>query len=396
MLCRRQFLIQGLSAGVVLPLLSGLRARPDRADRALVVVQLTGGNDSLNCVLPLDQERWYRERPTLSGVAAKAHRLSAGLGLHPALSALAERYRRGQVALLHGVGYPQPDRSHFRSLDIWHTGRVPGDPRGPREAQERQGWLGRAAARLGAQAQPAALFVGEGQPPLAFFEGGRAPAAVPGRESLEQRTELPEALLAALEQPGGEGAQGLLSEATRAARRLGGLMEQAARLELRAAWPRGGLSDRLALVARSIRLGLPPSLYGVELDGFDTHLSQARPHERLLAELDGALGAFAAELEHSGDLDRVCVLVWSEFGRRVHENGSGGTDHGAAGAVWLLGGGVAGGEHGQRPDLERLEDGDVPYSTDLRALYACLERDWLGLTPERPAPAGSAPLELFA
>jgi uncharacterized protein (DUF1501 family) len=395
MLCRRQFLIRGLSAGLILPLAAGFSARAAAEGRVLVVVQLSGGNDSLNCVLPLEQERWYRERPTLSGVAAKSHRLADGLGLHPALSGLAERFRRGQVALLHGVGYPGPDRSHFRSLDIWHTGRVPGDPRGPREAQERQGWLGRAAARLTPAADPAALFVGAGQPPLAFFEGGRAPAAVAGQESLEQPGALPEALLAALEQPTGSGAQALLADASRAARQLGRLLEQAARLEPRAPWPRSGLADRLALVARSIRLGLPPRIYGVELDGFDTHLSQARPHERLLTELDGALAAFLSELESSGDLDRVAVLVWSEFGRRVHENGSGGTDHGAAAAVWLLGGAVSGGEHGQRPDLEHLEDGDVPHTTDLRTLYASLEHDWLRLTPENKKSPLTTPLTLF-
>lgn len=392
---RRELLKGGLCAALCSGLSVSL-ARTERPERILVVVQLSGGNDSLNTVLPLEQDLWYRLRPTLSGVAQKAHRLAPGLGLHPELAGLAARFEKGHVAIAHGVGYPQPDRSHFRSLEIWHTGRVPGDPRGPRDVEAREGWIGRAGRELEQRAggSPAALFVGAGRPELSFCSRGNPPAAIADRESLGLSTRIPADLLASLdaERPNTSAVDTLLRSGARAARILGERLEQAANADLAADWPSGAFAQRLSLVARGIRGGLPTSLYGVTLDGFDTHLRQAQPHARLLAELDRGLAAFLEELERAGLEERVLVMVFSEFGRRAEENGTGGTDHGAAGAVLLAGRGLAAREFGPRPDLERLVDGDVPHGIDLRALYDGLRRDFLSLPPEH----GPEPLRLLA
>jgi len=382
-LSRRRFLVGGLAVTAVgtLPF-DALAAPTTRATdgRVLVVVQLTGGNDGLNTLIPIEQDAWYRARPTLSRVAKGSHDLGSGWALHPSMGALAERFRAGELTCLHAVGYPNPDRSHFRSMDVWHSASL-----APDLTDRPAGWL----ARLGEQIlaaggrAPAMLHVGGGALPTSLV-GDEGPA--PSVRDLDQLRppsgSVGGAVFDALyAERGGAGEAAFLRAAARDAVDLGRRLEDGARAPLVADWPQDAFARDLALVARLVRSGLGARIYQVELDGFDTHRGQAPIHADLVGRLSNALAAFQDELRAAGRADEVLTLVFSEFGRRVRENASGGTDHGAGAPSFLVGPAAVGGFVGRAPDLERLVDGDVPFGLDFRAVYAALERDWMGLAP---------------
>jgi len=377
---RRQFLLGGLQVATSLPLLGLLerRLRAPGLDQgpALVVLQLTGGNDGLNTVVPHRQDSYYRSRPTLALPRADLVALDDDHGLHPALRPLESSWERGELAVVHSVGYPQPDRSHFRSMDIWHTA----DPVGPAGDT---GWMGRMADQLSADEPSAlcALHVGGGDLPLALAGHDYFAPSVRDARGFRLR-ELPapyerqrDALLRA---SGATGDLAYLGEAARTTYAAAERMSELTRRDSGAAYPDSELARNLRLVAQLVVGGFGARVFHVALEGFDTHSSQARTHQALLEELGGALSAFQRDLRAQGSDGRVLTLVFSEFGRRVQENGSRGTDHGAGAPALLLGAGVQGGMHGTPPDLRRLEEGDVPYSTDFRALYGAIERDWMG------------------
>ena len=386
---RRDFLIRGTAVAASWPAVS---AAPisfgERPDRILVVLQLTGGNDGLNTLIPVDQDAWYEARPVLSGAARGAHALEAGFALHPSLAQLANRFREGTFSAIHSVGYEHPDRSHFYSMGVWHTGRVPAEYGTDRpDTHEASGWLGRAAEQLELAARPApiALHVGDGEPPFSLRSPKSPPSSLADEDDLRiQRREGAASRVASAQWKDDQEDRPDLSYLKRAARDASDLssrLEESARDPVRADWPSGSLSRRLQLIARWIIGGLGTSVYSVELGGFDTHLDQAPTHSNLLSVLDGSIHAFLTELERAGLSDRVCVLAFSEFGRRIRENASAGTDHGSAGPVFLAGGALRGGIFGEPPDLSRPVDGDVPFTTDLRSVQATLERDWLAIEP---------------
>jgi uncharacterized protein (DUF1501 family) len=388
---RRQFLVDGLRVSAAVPLLSlsgRAHGAPDPSERVLVVLQLSGGNDGLNTVVPHRQDAYYRMRPTLGQSRGSLHALDDDHGLHQELRGLGELFGEGRVAVVQGVGYPNADRSHFRSMEIWHTA----DPENP---PGETGWLGRMADQI-ASTEPgrlAALHVGSGVLPLALHAKGSFAPSVKSEAGFRLRGRD----LAAF----ARGRERILAGATtnddlaflrraadtsyRAAERMAAASERAAQVE----YPGHALARRLRLVARLVAGDFGTRLFQVELGGFDTHARQAPAHAGLLQELSASLTAFQRDLEASGVADRVVTLVFSEFGRRAAENASRGTDHGAGAPAFLVGAPVNGGMHGTPPDLERLESGDVPYSTDFRSLYTELERDWMGLTPSTGfAPAG--------
>lgn len=382
---RRSFLAAGLHLGVAAPVLANLGwpgargARPADGARALVVLQLTGGNDGLNTLVPHRQDAYYRLRPSLGQARASLLALDDDHGLHPALMPLREAAEAGRLAAVHGVGYPHPDRSHFRSMEIWHTA----DPEHP---PGETGWLGRMADQLAAQdpGTLAALCIGNGDLPLALRARDTfAPSVVDPDAFRLSESSRPIARERArlLELDGGSDELAFLRRAAatsyEAARRVSELAEGDASVD----YPGTALGRKLRLIARLLAGGFDARLFHLELGGFDTHARQARLHAGLLGQLGDALAAFDADLTLHGLADSVTTLVFSEFGRRAEENGSKGTDHGAGAPVLLVGGRVKGGTHGTPPDLERLEDGDVPATSDLRALYATLEADWMGLEP---------------
>jgi len=381
---RRDFLIDGLRLGALLPAWTWTRAPRAQGERVLVVVQLGGGNDGLNTVVPHRQDAYARGRPTLALPRAGLHALDDDHGLHPSLSGLGELFAEGRLTVIQGVGYPEPNRSHFRSMEIWHTA----DPLHPPAGV---GWLGRLADQI-VRTQPGAmpgLHVGDEDLPLALMGESYFAPSVRDEQGLRLR-QLPgldEARATRLGARAASGELAFLRTAAASAYRAAERMERAATSRPAVDYPDLALARKLRLVAQLVRGGFDARLFLVTLGGFDTHARQAAFHAALLDELSRSLTAFQRDLEHDGAARRVATLVFSEFGRRTAENASRGTDHGAAAPVFLLGGPGPGGLLGTAPDLEHLVDGDVPHTTDFRALYAALEHGWMGLAPSTDVPA---------
>lgn len=398
---RRELLAAGLGTALTLaaPRLRSTRAAPllgRTRPRALCLVQLTGGNDGLGMLVPHRQDAYWRARPTLAAPPGELHALDDEHSLHPAMAALAALASEGRAAFVHAVGHPEPDRSHFRSMEIWHTARL-------QQPCGELGWFGLLADRLadGVDAESGALValhVGSGDLPLALR--GQRVAAPCLQDANGLRVHADVARLAdwrdTLCAP--SAADGLPASAERA------FLRSAARASYRAAermsaliddgaqngYPDSDLARRLRLVARLVAGGFGARLFHLELGGFDTHARQGPVHAALLGELSAGLVAFQRDLQNEGVADDVVTLVFSEFGRRVAENASRGTDHGKAAPVIVLGPSVRAGLLGTPADLEQLDDGDVPYSADFRALYAALEQAWFGL--ERSLEQASFPL----
>lgn len=369
--------------------------------RTLVVLELQGGNDGLNTVVPVDDAAYAQARPTLAQVRHGALPLGNGFALHGALAAVAARVGGGSAAIVHGVGYDPPDRSHFRSRDIWHTA----DPAHDRVRQDTTGWLGRAAdwlASKGAGLPAAAL--GGVEVPLVLKTRTVVVPSLERAEDFALRTVDGSAQRALAELPGdggavaaGDGSPLAFAAATAAAAvaQAESLRTGLQRYRAQADYPDGDFAGALQLCARVAVAGFGTRLFHVALGGFDTHAQQLATHDGLLRQLDRALGALLLDLDGHGKLQDTVVFVHSEFGRRVRENQSLGTDHGAAAPVLLLGGDVRAGLHGTAPDLDKLVDGDVPPTTDFRAVYGSLLR-WLGIDAAAVLGAQApAPLDLL-
>ncbi len=398
---RRAFLRDtALAAGASLCVPGWLSAalasgRPPRArgDRRLVLLFLEGGNDGLNTVVPYDDERYHAARPKLAVSPAAVVRLDGvpggeGLGLHPALAPWRALAEDGRLTVLQGVGYPRPDRSHFLSRDVWDSGLR----EAPEEART-SGWVARAAARAAAAASASLPPVGLGaaESPLVLrgergegltlsdldaFEVVAAAGEERGRDLLRD-------VVGAGSDTRSGGAASVLVErlATTAAETLDAasrLRASVERIPPGEGYPDTRLGRTLRLAARLCRAEAGPPVLWTSLGGFDTHALQAGTHAALLGQLAAATAAFQADLARDGSDARVLTLVHSEFGRRVAENGSAGTDHGAAAPLFALGPAARGGVLGAPPDLGDLEDGDLRMQTDFRAVFTEAVRDWLG------------------
>ncbi len=354
-------------------------------DRILVVVQLSGGNDGLNTVVPHKHEAYRAARPTLRIDSADVLAIDDELGLHPACRSLADALEAGRLGIVQGVGYDQPNRSHFESMDIWHSCRR-------KEDRGQEGWLGRAFdLNGGAEARdPLGIFLGESKLPASLVARATPVPSIDSPERFRLQGQDAEALSTALSGMSGPAeTSGLPSEAAALAefleRSTGAALEASRRIEAALAagkavdgYPASRLAEKLSTVGRLIEAGLSTRVYYVELDGFDTHSQQAEAHRGLLEQWSGALGAFLQDLAGIGRLDDTIVVSFSEFGRRVAENASEGTDHGAAAPLFLAGGRVAPGVHGAMPSLTDLDDGDQKFHTDFRRVYATLLEEWLG------------------
>ena len=394
---RRDFLKHGLGAttllasGATFPLFLGKSAhalsRTPEDERILVVVQLSGGNDGLNTIIPYRDDAYRKARPTIAIPESQVLRLDDDLGLHPELAGLKRLYDEGQLGVIGNVGYPNPDRSHFRSMDIWHTASVE-----PERAQT--GWLGRFAdaaghAHGGKAARddirpPAALHLDDTSLPLALAARESSIPSIRDIESFRLRgatSEMREAL--AVSRPGASDdldfVQRLAVESCRNADRIDAVADRGAK---RGAYPNHPLGQRLRQVATLIGADFGPRLYYTSIGGFDTHSRQALVHGPLLRALGDSIAAFYDDLRARGLQDRVLMVTFSEFGRRVAENGSLGTDHGAAAPMFVVGPRCRPGLHGERPDLENLDSGDVRHDVDFRSVYASVLRDGLGADPK--------------
>lgn len=385
MIDRRSFLL-GASA---LPLALGHGRGvcvPRGDDRALIVVELAGGNDGLATVIPVDDPRYAALRPNLQVVRHGARPLGDGTSLHGALEKLHRRCGAGQVAVVHGVGHANPDRSHFRSRDIWHTA----DPSHVRVQHGTTGWLGRAADRLAADSSgmPAAA-IGALEVPLVLRA---ARATVPSLRRIEDFLWLGAAASGPLAADdatrqvvsraavgNGDDARAHAAATAKVAIRLADDLGVAlARYRARAEYPDTELGRDLQLAARVAIAGFGTRLLHLSFGGFDTHARQVPTHRSLLSQLDEALDAVCADLDGHGRSSRTMLVVHSEFGRRAAENASQGTDHGAAAPVFVALGDIVGGPHGTPPDLQKLVDGDVAATCDFRSVYGDVLQ-WMGI-----------------
>jgi uncharacterized protein (DUF1501 family) len=345
---------------------------PTQHEPKLVLVTLYGGNDGLNTVVPYADPAYHSARPELAYTPEQVLRLDDSLGLNPTLPGMKRLWDEKRLAIVLGVGYPKPDRSHFRSMDIWQSA----SPTGPVST----GWIGRWLDGTRAPVETAVSF----EPVLPPLLVGRTRVgACVSYRGLTLPSWIGADAVAAL----GHGEPGEPAMQARAAAAYADLisMEKVVRdagkvspapgagdgLEPLSTGTGGdsALAAQLALVARCVEAGVPTRVYSVSLGGFDTHASERIGQEFLLKQLDAALTGFVTRMAHTDAGRRVVVVVYSEFGRRVRANASDGTDHGTAGPVFVLGAGVAGGFYGEQPSLTDLDDGDLKATVDFRQVF---------------------------
>jgi uncharacterized protein (DUF1501 family) len=395
MFSRRAFLKTSAFVSLA-PTVPGFLAQTARAaspwndSRVLVVIQLDGGNDGINTVVPFKDEGYAKHRKSLRLPTNDLIKINDRVGLHLALRAVSRLLDSGRLAILQGVGYPNPNRSHFESMTIWHTAQL-------KPAKDSPGWLGRAldVGHAPADGSPASALIGLGSPPPALRGERSLSAALVHLDDLvlSGATDPRTALLPPLPARDVKAfvSRSMLDAYTTADR----LKDAASVKDADTAYPGTGLSNRLRLIARLLKAGFGTRVYYTVQAGYDTHYSQLPQHANLLEELGGALRAFLDDLKNAKLDDRVIVLVFSEFGRRVAENGSLGTDHGTAGPVLLAGPRVNPGLVGETPSLLDLQEGDLKMGLDFRQVYATVLEDWLGL-PARTALGNDFPrLPLF-
>jgi uncharacterized protein (DUF1501 family) len=394
---RRSLMIGGLSAAggaMALPL---VRAAPscatgeDAEAPILVLIELVGGNDGLNTLVPYTDDRYYAHRRELFVPRQEVLALDDDFGLNPRLPLLRKAFDGGRLAILRGVGYPQPVYSHFKSFEIWHTASLAGRAAG-------DGWVGRLRAAAWRDDARPELTVSVGSEPYSMqsSEFGRLAFEVPekylwagdseGRRSY--RAAADDSLEGTEDASAGQESEAVLSRIYRTLRHSQRtsprILEAASSYTPNAAYPAGPFGASLRTIAALIEARVGTRVFSAQLDGFDTHANQIRRHNELLVALDAGLSAFLADLAGRSTEKDVLVAVISEFGRRVEENHSGGTDHGAAGLSFLLGARVKGGLHGKAPSLEELDaDGNLVFTTDFRSVYATVIEDWFGVPHRR-------------
>ena len=375
------------------------------SDRILVVIQLSGGNDGLNTVVPHNNDEYKKARPKLKIDSSDVIRLNEELGFHPSLSSLASLLEKQKLSIIQGVGYENPNRSHFESMDIWHSCK-------PKSSRSRSGWIGRMISEAkGRETDDSfALHLGNEPIPMALVHRG---VQVPSLASVEQfrlkadrnksnaitatSMSSPSSTDSRPSEPTDEDLASFLSVSTQTA------LQASSRIETMTAtpddskdFPDTSLGEKLRTISRLILAGLNTRIYYVTLDGFDTHANQLSAHAALLRQWSESLAAFHTRLERAGQSDRVLVMTFSEFGRRVAENASLGTDHGAAAPMMLSGPSMKRMLVGDLPSLTQLEDGDLKYHTDFRSVYRSVVEDWFGLQSAGMELGDFASIPLFA
>lgn len=397
---RRDFFktaLRGSSLIALAPTVPGFLARtaraagPEKDGRVLVVIQLDGGNDGINTVVPFADEGYAKNRKALYLPKDRLIKLDDNLGFHPAMREAGTLLESGRLAVVPGVGYPNPNRSHFESMAIWQSARL--DP----EEHNGAGWIGRGldGGPRTTDGQPSALFVGSGTPPLALRGRYAVASALERIEDVILDGPPGPAESAAATGDGDDLAAFVRRSTLDAYATADRLAELARGKDSSARYPSTPLADRLRLAARLLKGGYSARVLYTSQGGYDTHAGQLPSHFTLLSELCGAVRAFLDDLAASGMAERVVVLTFSEFGRRVAENASAGTDHGTSGPVFLAGPHLKAGLAAPMPNLIDLEDGDLKTTVDFRRVYATVLEGWLGL-PSRVALNGTfEPLPLF-
>ncbi len=408
---RRDFLVQGLygiGVGAGLPLVlsrtsAALAAQAlegtsveKHPERILVVIELAGGNDGLNTVVPYDDPAYYRARPKLGIKDRSVLKAAEGFGFHPSMVGFERLYKDGMLGVVHGCGYDHPSLSHFSSMGFWHTG-VP-------NGGESLGWLGRLADETyDTKTRNMIVDVGNSQS-LAVRSARHSPLVFddPARFRREGADD-EKRVLADLSQPrmtANATLEFLASTAQNATASSDFVRQASAGYQTPVDYGvGGGLGGNLQRVTSLIAAGMPTRLYYVTYAGnsFDTHVQQTDLHSRLLMYTADAVRGFMEDLKRIGRADEVAVMIFTEFGRRVEENGSLGTDHGTATPMFIIGKGVRGGFYGKHPSLTDLDDGNMKMTTDFRRVYATMIKEWLGYGDTAAVLRGSfEPLGVFA
>ena len=389
---RRDFLRKGLyGVGVTagLPLLlsrttealtaeallgTSMEANPERI---LVVVELSGGNDGLNTVVPFGNDEYYRVRPNIGIRESDAIKIEDGFGLHPSMVGFERLYKDGMMGVVHGCGYDNPSLSHFSSMGFWHTG-VP-------NGGEPLGWLGRLADGAYDHDAQGNMIVNIGtRQSLAVQARNHQPLVFNDPRSFRRvGSEAEKEAIEAMNptSPDNPALDFLSATATNAVESSEFVRQAAAGYNTPIDYGIGGLSAQLRRVAALVNAEMPTRLYYVSYQGnsFDTHVHQADPHARLLTYTADAVRGFVEDLKRIGRADDVAIMMFTEFGRRVEENASLGTDHGTATPMFVVGSGVRGGLHGRHPSLTDLDDGNLKMTTDFRRVYATMIEKWLGV-----------------
>jgi len=359
-------------------------------DRILVVVQLGGGNDGLNTVVPYGDDTYYRVRPNLGLKGNRILKVNDYIALNDQLEGLMRLYDDGQLAAIHGVGYPNPERSHFRSMEIWQTASDSDEYLGT-------GWIGRYFDNCCS---------GQGRPQAGVALSQERPQAFRGKRGFGIALEHPELY-------GWQEGLGMDREATfqqlNTGKTSNGTLDflrhttshaimssQEVRKAAEASNVRAHNNKPLQVVAGLIRGGLDTRIYYVPFGGFDTHANQLGRQDGLLKHFADSMHDFQATLKRDGTADRVVTMVFSEFGRRVKENASGGTDHGTAAPMFLIGEKVKPGFHGKFPSLTDLDQGDLKHTADFRSVYATVLDRWFGIDAKPVLQGEFPPLDLMA
>ncbi|MCZ8516506.1 DUF1501 domain-containing protein [Paenibacillus filicis] len=353
---------------------------PDPDAPVLVVIQLSGGNDGINTLIPYGMGGYFDARPTLKITENKVLAIDNQVGLHPSLTNMKDMYNNGKLAIIQGVGYPNPDHSHFRSMEIWQTAEP--------EKYIHSGWLGRyAETSLKSNANPLkALQIGNS----ANKAMNSDVVSIPVIQSLETynfldpKTPKPDQNRIAkafldMYDPDQQGTaiQVTCQRGKDAYESVEAVHSLTNGYQMKVEYPKTGIAKDLQLVSKMLAGNSGTRVFYLQLGGFDDHIQEKVLHAKLLQQLDEALGAFYKDLEAQGLVDRVVTMAFSEFGRRVKENGNGGTDHGTAAPVFVLGGRIKGGLYGVMPSLTNLNNGDLKYEVDFRSVYYTVLDGWM-------------------
>jgi uncharacterized protein (DUF1501 family) len=367
-----QFLVQSTLAGA---------PAPERDRRILVLVQLAGGNDGLNTVVPFSDPAYFALRPTLALKKDATLPINDTLGLNPGCAALHALLNEGKLGIVQNVGYPNPNRSHFRSTEIWETANESSD-------SVSTGWIGRyldnACAGAPPSADPDAIHVSSEVPQtfggafphntfgLTNRGGGRRDDA----KLLERLVARPsDAAPAPADSPNNAFLRATMMDALVAEQKIQVILNA---YKPEAAYPGSDFAQSLRNVAALISAGLPTRVYFVSIGGFDTHANQLTNHQNLLRNLSEGLAAFQRDLTARKLDDQVLTTTFSEFGRRPNENDSRGTDHGTAAPLFVMGRSIKAPLHGTAPDLKIAKNADLTFTTDFRSVYATVLDQWLG------------------
>lgn len=355
----------------------------------LVVIQMGGGNDGLNTVVPYTDDAYHRVRPTIAVAENSVLKIDGRIGLNPALAGLDDLYKEGRVAIVQGVGYPNPNRSHFEATQIWETASP--------ERPATNGWLGRyldatVPVRTTGSNDPSHLFtavsLGDTVPTALIAGRVNVPAIGAlntyglnsGRDTAAKQTA---SVLFDGAKPGQSPYLEMIATTARNAMHGGDVLKaKIAGYKPAVDYPKDAFGHQLQLAAQIASSGVGTKIIFVTIGSFDTHVGQRAQQDRLLGYLGDGLRAFYADLAAHKMADNVLAMTFSEFGRRVTQNASNGTDHGTAMPLFIVGGKVKGGVYGSHPSLTDLDNGDLKHSMDFRSVYATVLERWLGRSPQ--------------